>query len=121
MNGAEVADRRCRSSGEFMHVQLPKQDRTRSFEFLYYIGVLRWHAISKAAACRCRTDAGRINIVLDRDRDAVKRPSQSASNDLTLSGPRRLERLFSRDGDKRVKALIDPVDPIKTCFGQLDR
>jgi hypothetical protein len=65
-----------------------------------------------------RTPSG-IDVVFQRDRNAVQRPAPVSFDRLTLGASRVSERLFRRERDKRVQFLVDARDLIEARLGQL--
>src|SRR6185295_13038118 len=65
-------------------------------------------------------DAGRIDVVLQRDRDAVQWPAPLAALLFGFHLARRRERLLSRDRDKRVDRGVESIDSLEACLSEID-
>ena len=68
-----------------------------------------------------RADAGRVDVVLERDRDAVQRPAPLPALLFRFHLPRRGERLLRDDRDEGVERRVVLLDPRQARLRQLDR
>ena len=84
-------------------------------------GVLRRDVLPEEPRMRGGPKAGRVDDVLERERDAVERPAVRAGHDLALRLARRDERGIGRDAQERVQAPIDSPDPVEKRSRVLDR
>ena len=109
------------AAGELDHRELRNQDSARGAEAFDHRRVVA----ELLLAVRLGAPGGRIvfrgHEVLHAVRDAVERPAQLASLDLTI-GLRRLgERALARDRDDGIVARPQPLEPIEEVAGELGR
>src|SRR5688572_20399770 len=111
MDGPEVGDSRRSTEREFVQVQFAEDHHPGPLQPQDDLGVLLGHAILEDAAGGRRQYASSVDVVLERDRDAMERPARPAAPELALDLTGRSQRLLTRDGDKRVDRTIVSLDP----------
>jgi len=75
VHGPEVTDDGAATKCEFLHVGLAQQHSAGSLESAHHLGIFRRNAILKHSAGSSRLYAGRIEQVLQGNRDTMKRPA----------------------------------------------
>lgn len=58
-----------------------------------------------------------VELFLERERDAVKRPTAAAIRDLSLRDARLLKRQFRRQTDEGAEAVFEVLAPVQMGFG----
>src|SRR5688572_33409206 len=111
MDGPEVGDSRRSTEREFVQVQFAEDHRPGPLQPENDLGVLLGHAILEDAAGGCRQNASGVDVVLERDRDAMEWPARPAPPEFSLDLTGRSERLLAHDGDERVDRAIVSLDP----------
>ena len=96
VHGAEVPGRRAHAVGALVHVELAEQDGAGLVQTPRDLGVRGGHAVGEGGRGRGRADAGGVDVVLERDRDAVQRAAPSAPPDLRFHVAGAGERLLRR-------------------------
>ena len=79
-----------------MQIELAEQDRARLLEPPRDLGVGVRHALLEEPAGAGRAHAGGVDVVLERDRDAVQRAAPLAAPGFRLHRPGVGERLVAR-------------------------
>ena len=102
-----------------MQIRLADDERARSLEARDDRGVLVGHEVAEDLRARRRPDPARVDVVLDRDGDAVQRAQMIAGADHGLRRLRDLARLLSADGDVSVQRLVDARDALQQGVGEL--
>src|SRR5688572_29086158 len=102
-----------------MQVQFAQENGARPLQPEDNLGVLSRNAIFKNAACRSRTYSGRVDIVFQGDRNAVKRPAKLTALyfGFHLAGSR--QRLLASDCDERVYGPIVSFDTVEARLHQI--
>jgi hypothetical protein len=121
MDGTEETDCRGGAEGHFMQVLLAEQDSSGCFQPAYDFGVRGGNAILKDGAGQRRPDTCRVDVVLESDWDAVKRPAPLATSHLSFRFTRLRQSLLGGHGDEGVKDGVQPFDLLQTGTRQLDR
>ena len=95
-----------RSEGELMQIRAPDDDRAAGDEPRDNRGVRVGHAPVKHVRSRCRHDAGHIDQIFERDRNAVKRTTVDSSRPLGIDLRCAIPRPSSVDADERVRSGV---------------
>ena len=115
---------RCRGRAavrELVQIELAEQDRARVLQSARDFGIFGRNAVLEQLARAGGANAGGVDVVLERDRNAVQRPAPLPTLLLGLHLPRRGERLFGDDGDEGVQLRVVLVDSLQARLRQLDR
>ena len=118
---SEVGDRGRSTQREFMEIQLAEDNRAGSFQTHDNFCIFGRNAVFEDAARGGRPDAGRIDVVLQRDGNAVQRPAPLAALLFGFHFARRRERLLSRDRDERVDHGVELIDSLEARLSEIDR
>jgi hypothetical protein len=103
-----------------MKVQFTQKNRPGAFQTHDHFCILGRDAVFEYATRGGRPDTGRIDIVLQRDGNAVQRPAPLAALLFGFHLARRRERLLTRDRDERVDRGVEPIDSLEACLGEID-
>ena len=95
-----------RPVSELVQIRLRDEDCARVTQEPPALRIPRRHAIAVRGAAARRTHGGRVDVVLQRDRKAVQRPSVTAFAQLALSDCGGRERLLREDRRVRVELAI---------------
>ena len=90
-----------------MEIQLAEKNRAGFFQTYDNFRVFGRYAVFEHAARGSRPNAGRIDVVLQRDGDAVKRPAPLAALLFGFHFARGRERLLSRDRDEGIDCGVE--------------
>ena len=77
----------------------------------HHLGVLVGHAVAEHGARGRRQHARRVDVVLQRDGNAVQRPAPPPAGELRLERRRALHGALAGHGDESVEAIV--LDPIE--------
>ena len=110
VHGAEVADRRRGAERELVHVEFPEKYGTGRLQPSDHLRIFHRYAIFEDRARRSRANAGSVDIVLCRNRDAVQWTAPMSIRYLLLGLVRFRQRPFRSDGDEGVKARVVSLD-----------
>jgi hypothetical protein len=118
-----IVVRDCRTGAvcKLMHVELAEHDRAGGFEPRHDFGIFLGDSIGEYAARGGRQDTGRVDIVLERDRDAVQRSAPVPVSKLVLERPCTITCLIVHHGDKRIELRIKAVYPIQIGVNHIAR
>jgi hypothetical protein len=117
----EVRNRRCAAVSKLVHVELAEQNRPSGLQAAVNFSVLGRDAIGQHCAGRRRWNAGRIDVVLQRQRNAVQRPPPASAAKLRFVHGRLLEREACRHRDVRVDTAVEAFDPLEIRLRQIER
>src|SRR5215471_11006480 len=112
VNRPEICDCRSSPESEFMEVQLADQDGACLLQTHDDFGVFRRNAILEYTARRRGFDAGSIDIVFQRDRNAMKRTAPLATFLFAFHLARRRKRLVPRDSDECIQGRVVLIDSL---------
>ncbi len=98
------------AAGEFGHVGLADDDGTGSPKAAHHVGVRVRDAVSVDAKAEGGTEAGGVEVVLDRNRHAVQRPEQAAGSAPFIRCSCRCHGAVAVDGDEGVEAVLVVCD-----------
>ena len=121
MHFAVVAHHRAAAISKLVKVLFSQQHSACIFQSPHNFGVLGWNALFEQSARRRGSNPGGIKDVLQRQRNAVQRPSPTPMLDVLLRLTRLAPRRFRSYGDKRVKRGIQPFNPLQAVASQLHR
>ena len=99
VHGPVVRDGRRAAVGELVHVELAEEHRARVAQLAHALGVLARDAVRVHRARRRRQNPGRVDVVLQRERNAVQRPAPLAARELGFERARLRERLLGEHRD----------------------
>jgi hypothetical protein len=103
-----------------VEVQLAEDDRTGSLQARDRVGVFVGNPVLEEGARTGGSNAGRVDVVLERDGNAVHGAPPSAPS-FRIELPSPLERLLPGNRDERVQRRIVRVDARQARLGQLHR
>ena len=102
-----------------MQVRFADQDRSGGFQAAHHLGVFRGNPFVEDGAGGGGPHAGRVDVVLECDRDAVQRAAEFSGRLLGLKLPGLLQRVIPHHRDERVQLGIVDLDPGEARFHQL--
>jgi hypothetical protein len=103
-----------------VHVELAEENGTCISKLPDDRRILIGNARAVEFRARCGAHAGRIEEILERDRDTGQRSTRLAAGDLELHGARIAHRLIGGDRDERVHFGVARGYPLETCRRKLD-
>src|SRR6185503_11913887 len=105
---------------ELVHVELAEKHGARVAQLTHDFGIFSRYAVGIHGARGRRQNAGRVDVVLEADRNAVQRAAILAADDLGLECARLLERALRRDRYIGVDARVDALDAIEIRAREID-
>jgi hypothetical protein len=99
---------------ELVHVELAEQNRAGVSQSAYDRGVLFGNPAREYSRPARRPDAGRLEEILDRDRDPVQRASMLPASDLVIGAGGFLSRTIGEHRDEAVELPVEPFDARNT-------
>lgn len=115
VHGTEATGGAGPFEGHLIEIELAQKDRPSGFEARGDFGILGWDAIVEHATGGRGADGGSVDVVFERDGDAIQRPTAGT---LSIAGPRLIEGNLFGDGEEAVQFGIEPVDARQAVFGQ---
>ena len=103
---------------ELRRVRLPEQDAAGRPQSSHHRRVPVGHALRPADRARGRHETGRVERVLDRERDAVQRPEERAGHEVGVGLACRLEGSV-REPHDGVDQRVDGIDPTQAGVDDL--
>ena len=104
-----------------MEIQFAEKNRAGFFQTDDNFRIFGRNPVFEDAARCGRPDAGRIDVVLQGDGNAVERPAPLAALLFGFHFACRRERLLSRDRDERVDRGVEPIDSLEARLSEIDR
>jgi hypothetical protein len=103
-----------------MEIQLAQDDRAGRLEAPHDVRIFGRHALPEHVARRRRADAGRVDVVLQRDRNPVQRAAEFPVPLLRFHLPRGGERPIGGHRDERVQRRVEPADALPAEIREVD-
>ena len=120
-HGTGPGDRRRPAIGELVHVELAQDDCARRLEPRHHLGVLIRDAVREHRARRRRQHPRRIDVVLQRDRNAVQRTAPPAPRQLRLERPRALDGALLGHRHEGVELRVQTPDARDVGLHEIQR
>ena len=121
VNGSEVGDGRRSAERELVEIQLAQHNRAGSLQSRDDVRIVVGNPVLEERARTRGPDPSRVDVVFERDWNAVQWAATHAAFELGVHLARSGQSLFARDGDEGVDRLVVPIDACETGLCQFNR
>jgi hypothetical protein len=101
---------------EFLKVEFAEDDGSSGFESADDFGVIGGNAVLIDAIGGGGANSGRVDVVFDRDGNAVERTAPFAAMQLSFHLPRAGQGLLPTNGNEFIHRSVVTLDPLETCL-----
>ena len=115
-----IARRRRAAKRELVQIRFADDDRAGGCEAARHLRVFGGHAIVEHGARGRRAHTGRVDVVLEGDRNAVQRTAHAAGAPVGVERSGLRQRRFTRDRDERVDLWVVNVDAREARVHEID-